>query len=254
MRKSRVIEKFRTGDCATFAALGHYIPFYIRHAAENDFDGIWLDLEHRAMEVREVQSLLSMCHQFNIDCMVRSPTLERTFLYRYFEDGASGLLMPLVDDPIEAKHIARSVKFPPIGNRGLDGAGLDSDYQLASKGFVEAANLETFVIVQIETLNALENAEAIAAVEGIDGLFVGPGDLGLRLSLTDSAPDLDEAIETVATAAKNCGKVWGIAGGDPAQWTRWRTMGAQLLIGAGDFTLRDTLQDASKSLNKALKK
>ena len=56
MRKSRVIEKFRSGQCATFAALGHYLPFYIRHAAHCEFDGIWLDLEHRAMEVREVQS------------------------------------------------------------------------------------------------------------------------------------------------------------------------------------------------------
>ena len=127
MRKSRVIEKFRSVQCATFAALGHYLPFYIRHAAHCEFDGIWLDLEHRAMEVREVQSLLSMCHQFDIDCMVRAPTLERTMLYRYFEDGASGLLMPLIDSPDEAKHIARSVKLPPIGNRGLDGAGLDSD-------------------------------------------------------------------------------------------------------------------------------
>jgi len=252
MRKSRVIEKFRTGQCATFAALGHYLPFYIRHAAHCGFDGIWLDLEHRAMEVREVQSLLSMCHQFDIDCMVRVPTLERTLLYRYFEDGASGLLMPLVDNPEEAEHIARSVKFPPLGNRGLDGAGLDSDYQLASEGFVEAANRETFVIVQIETLNALNNAEAIAAIEGVDGLFVGPGDLGLRLGLKDDAPSLEEAIQTVATAAHNCGKIWGIAGGDPAQWKEWRANGAQLLIGTGDFILRDTLQEASTSLNGAL--
>ena len=121
--KSRVIEKFRAGQCATFAALGHYLPFYIRHAAHCEFDGIWLDLEHRAMEVREVQSLLSMCHQFNIDCMVRAPTLSG-YALPIFEDGASGLLMPLIDSPDEAKHIARSVKFPPIGNRGLDGAGL----------------------------------------------------------------------------------------------------------------------------------
>jgi 4-hydroxy-2-oxoheptanedioate aldolase len=252
MRKSRVIEKFRSGQCATFAALGHYLPFYIRHAAHCEFDGIWLDLEHRAMEVREVQSLLSMCHQFDIDCMVRAPTLERTMLYRYFEDGASGLLMPLIDSPDEAKHIARSVKFPPIGNRGLDGAGLDSDYQLASEGFVEDANRETFIIVQIETLNALKNAEAIAAIEGIDGLFVGPGDLGLRLGLKDDAPNLEAAIQTIATAAQNCGKIWGIAGGNHTQWKEWRANGAQLLIGTGDFTLRDTLEKASTSLNNAL--
>ena len=73
--------------------MGHFLPFYIRYAAYHEFDGIWLDLEHRAMDQREVQSVLSMCHQHDIDAMVRAPTQERTKLYRYFEDGASGLLL-----------------------------------------------------------------------------------------------------------------------------------------------------------------
>ena len=253
MRQSRVLRKFRSGECAKFANLGHYLPFYIRHAAHNGFDGIWLDLEHRGMNTREVQSLLSMCHQFDIDCMVRAPTLERTLLYRYFEDGASGLLMPLVDNAKEAAHIARAVKFPPIGNRGIDGAGLDSDYSLASEGFTEAANRETFVIVQIETLNALSEVNKIASIDGIDGVFVGPGDLGLRIGLEDSAPSLDEAIEQVSAAAKNHQKVWGIAGGNSSDWKRWRSLGAQLLIGAGDFALRDVLQNGSSALDEALK-
>ena len=140
MRTSNVLQKIRSGECARFAALGHYLPFFIRHGAHCGFDAIWLDLEHRAMDQREVQSILALCHQYDIDCMVRASTLERTKLYRYFEDGAAGLLMPLVDDAATARHIARSVKFPPIGNRGLDGAGLDADFGLGASGFVEAAN------------------------------------------------------------------------------------------------------------------
>ncbi|MBT6147055.1 MAG: 4-hydroxy-2-oxovalerate aldolase, partial [Gemmatimonadetes bacterium] len=85
MRTSKVLQKMRSGRCARFCALGHYLPFYIRYAAHHGFDGIWLDLEHRAMDQREVQSILSMCHQHDIDCMVRAPTQERTKLYRYFE-------------------------------------------------------------------------------------------------------------------------------------------------------------------------
>ena len=250
MRTSKVLAKIRDGRCARVVALGHYLPFYIRYAAHHGFDAIWLDLEHRAMEGREVQSLLAMCHQFDIDAMVRAPTTERTLLYRYLEDGAAGLLMPLVADAAEARHIAQAVKFPPIGNRGLDGAGLDADFALGGGDFTEDANGETFVFAQIETAQALANAEAIAAVEGIDGLFIGPADLGLRLGLVDGSPSLQEATAHIADVARDHGKAWGIAGGGPAEWATYRQMGAQMLIGAGDFALTGVLAAAQKNFDE----
>ena len=250
MRSSKVLAKIRDGRCARVAALGHYMPFYIRHAAHCGFDAIWLDLEHRAMDPREVQSLLAMCHQHDIDAMVRAPTTERTLLYRYLEDGAAGLLMPLVADAQEAQRIARAVKFPPIGNRGIDGAGLDADFALGGGNFTEDANRETFVFVQIETPEALEDADGIAAVEGIDGLFIGPADLSLRLGLIDGAPSLEAATTQVAEAAKRHGKTWGIAGGGPEEWKRYLQMGAQMLIGAGDFSLTGVLAEAQKNFDE----
>ncbi len=204
------------------------------------------------MEAREVQSLVSMCHQFDIDAMVRAPTTERTLLYRYFEDGAAGLLMPLVADAEEANRIAQAVKFPPIGNRGLDGAGLDSDFALGGEGFTDAANRETFLFVQIETPEAVANAEEIAAVEGVDGLFIGPGDLGLRLGLQSGGQSLEEATAHVADVTKRLGKAWGIAGGGPEQWADYRKMGAQMLIGAGDFALTGVLAGAAAGFDEAL--
>lgn len=252
MRKSRVLQKIRSGQCARFCAMGHYMPFYVRYAAHHGFDGIWLDLEHRAMDQREVQSVLALCHQYDIDCMVRAPTQERTKLYRYFEDGASGLLMPLVDSVAEAQEIARAVKFPPIGNRGIDGAGLDADFALDADNFTADANSETFVILQIETPNALKHAEEIAAVDGVDGIFVGPADLSLRLGLIDGAPTLEEATQQVADAAARAGKAWGIAGVGEEFWKKQRQMGAQMLIGAGDFALTGLLADAAQSMDAAL--
>lgn len=252
MRTSNVLQKIRSGECARFAALGHYLPFFIRHGAHCGFDAIWLDLEHRAMDQREVQSILALCHQYDIDCMVRASTLERTKLYRYFEDGAAGLLMPLVDDAATARHIARSVKFPPIGNRGLDGAGLDADFGLGESGFVEAANRETFVVIQIETCQALQHVEAIAAVEGVDALFIGPSDLSLRMALEGGETTLEEATHRVAEAAARHGKAWGMAGGNGEDWKRWRAMGAQLLIGSGDFALTNVLKEAQEAMDRAL--
>ena len=206
MRKSKVLDKVRTGRCARICGLGHYLPFFVRYAAHNGYDGIWLDLEHRAMDQREVQGLLALCRACDIDCMLRAPTLERTRLYRYLEDGATGLMMPLVSDADLARQIVEAVKYPPLGNRGLDGAGLDGDFGLdvwhEGSTYIDDANRETFVVLQIETPQALANVEEIAAVEGVDALFVGPADLGLRLGLTGGDVDLDQAVAKVAAAAQ----------------------------------------------------
>src|SRR5262245_7665037 len=125
MRRSKMLEKFRKGGFARVCALGHFLPFYVRYAAEFKYDGIWLDLEHRAMNPSDVQSLISFCKYNDIDCMVRPPTREATFLYRYLEDGASGFLVPLVSDAQSAYNLVQAIKFSPIGNRGMDGAGFD---------------------------------------------------------------------------------------------------------------------------------
>ena len=199
------------------------------------------------MEQREVQSLLALCHACDIDCMLRSPTLERTRLYRYFEDGATGLMMPLVADAAQARSIVEAVKFPPLGNRGMDGAGLDADFGFDAwregSSYVEDANRETFVVVQIETAQALAEVEAIAAVEGVDGLFVGPADLGLRLGLEEGAGDVSDAIARVAA---------GIPQATPELIAQYRGQGAQMLAFGGDFALSQVLADCSADFARAL--
>jgi len=171
MRKSKVLDKIRAGRGVRICGLGHYLPFFVRYAAHNGYDAIWLDLEHRAMDQREIQGLLAMCHAHDIDCMVRAPTLERTRLYRYLEDGATGLMMPLVSDAGLAREIVEAVKYPPLGNRGLDGAGLDGDFGLdvwhEGSTYIDDANRETFIVLQIETPGALANVDEIAAVDGV---------------------------------------------------------------------------------------
>ena len=173
------------------------------------------------MSEREVQSLLTLCHYNDIDCMVRPPTREHSRLYRYIEDGATGVMMPLISDAATAQRVVNAVKFPPLGNRGLDGAGLDSDFAIdafrPNSTYIDDINRETFVVLQIETLDALENVDEIASVPGIDAFFVGPGDLGLRLGQVESDVQsaLDEAIGRVAEVAIKRGIAWGIPAGTP---------------------------------------
>ena len=236
MRNSKTLARIRNNEPVRLCALGHFIPAYIRHAAHFGFDCIWLDLEHRAMTDREVQALLAYFQLSDIDCMLRPATLEKTRLYRYLEDGATGFMIPHVSTAEKARTLVDAVKFPPLGDRGLDGAGLDSDFILdGGESYIEAANRETFLVVQIETPQAVENVDAIAAVEGVDGLFVGPGDLGLRIQRTETDLTLPAAIETVAAAAKKHNKAWGIPASSAEQVREYRKQGAQLIAYGGDF-------------------
>lgn len=235
MRKSKTLARIRSGEIIRSCVLGHYIPAYIFHAARVGYDCLWLDLEHRVLTTHEIHSLLALSHLHDIDIMVRPPTLEKTGLYRYLEDGAAGLMIPHVSTAEKAKMLVDAVKFPPIGDRGIDNAGLDADYFIHDADeYVAWANRETFLCVQIETPEGVRNAESIAAVEGVDMVFVGPGDLGLRLRQSGEM-SLDEAWTKVADACKQHDVAFGGPTGAPGEAKKRRDLGAQLLVVSGEF-------------------
>jgi len=179
--------------------------------------------------------LMALSHLRDIDIMLRPPTLEKTGLYRYLEEGAAGLLIPHVSTAEKAKMLVDAVKFPPIGDRGIDNAGLDADYNIhGADEYVAWANRETFLCVQIETPEGVRNVDAIAAVEGVDMIFVGPGDLGLRLR-QGGEMSLDEAWATVADACKQHGVAFGGPTLPTDEMKKRREQGAQLLVVSGDF-------------------
>lgn len=235
------------------AVLGHSIPSYIHHAAGAGFDVIWLDMEHRTFSDTEIAALLAHFHLADIDCMLRPPTVEKTRLYRYLEDGATGLMIPHVSTAEKARELVAAVKFPPLGDRGLDGAGLDGNYYLGDcENYTEEANRETFLVVQIETIEAFKNVDEIAAVPGVDGMFVGPGDMGLRLKeLDNEGLDMEAIYEKVAAAAKREGIAWGCPAGSAELVAKFRAQGAQLLAYGGDFmTLKNMLDKHGAELTE----
>ncbi len=251
MRLSKTLAKLRAGETVRMCALGSFNPALIHQAARSGYDAIWLDLEHRLIDEREVQALLTHFHLADIDCMLRPPTLEKTRLYRYLEDGAAGLMIPHVSTAEKAKYLVDAVKFPPLGDRGIDGAGFDVLFDLPdSIAYTEEANRETFLVVQIETPEAIENVEAIAATEGVAGLFVGPGDLGMRLKKMDTDLTLDAAIEKVAEVAKRHNVAWGIPTGTPEALQKYHAMGAQLLVYGSEFmAIKNMLENSEKAFD-----
>lgn len=235
MRRSKALARMRKGEIIRTCVLGHYIPAFVCNAARAGYDCIWLDLEHRLFSPREVQALLAYSHLYDIDIMLRPPTLEKIGLYRYLEEGAAGLLVPQVSTAEMAKELVDAVKFPPLGERGIDNSGLDADFQYHDPDeFAAWANRETFLCVQIETPLAVRNIESIAAVEGVDMIFVGPADLGLRLRQSGEMT-LEQAWETVAGACQKHGVAFGGPTLLPEELKRRVEQGAQLLVASAEF-------------------
>jgi 2-keto-3-deoxy-L-rhamnonate aldolase RhmA len=239
MRKSKTLARIRNNETVRMCCLGHFVPAFVKFAAHYEFDCIWLDMEHRNLSERDVQLLLVHSHLHDVDIMVRPPTLEKTRLYRFLEDGAAGLMIPHVNTAERTNTLVQAVKYPPLGDRGLDGAGLDADYFVNGmpgvEDFLDKANDETFLVVQVETPEAVANIDEIAATPGLDGIFVGPGDLGLRIRRTQTDLTLDAAFEQVAAACARHKVAWGCPVGSAEDLAKRQSQGAQLLAHGGDF-------------------
>ncbi|MBX3080363.1 MAG: 4-hydroxy-2-oxovalerate aldolase [Anaerolineae bacterium] len=256
MRNSKVLAKFRAGQPAMFAQLGFYMPHFVALASSVGYDAIWVDLEHRAFDPREIQALISYFHMYDIDCMIRPSTREKAVLYRYLEDGAAGLIIPHVNDVESARDLVQKVKFPPVGDRGIEGNSLEANFGLDTAGgrsaLVEHALRETFLFLQIETPQALSQVEQIAAVKGVDGLFFGPADFGIRIPYMTEAErvTLDQAMVRVANACKANGIMWGSMPANIDDVRRHAELGANMHIWGHDLrALRAGLAQNIKELH-----
>jgi 2-keto-3-deoxy-L-rhamnonate aldolase RhmA len=213
MRRSKILEKIRAGQTAKLTMMGYFLPPYVAYAAHLGFDGIWLDLEHRAYDQRELQSILAFFHRYDIDCLLRPATREKALLYRYLEDGVTGFVVPHVTTADEARALVKAVKFPPVGDRGMNPTGLEVDYGVTGnrETLIDHALKETFLLVMLESPEAVRNAESIAAIEGLDGLFIGPSDLGIRTALEPEATRISygETMTRVAEVCERHNKIWG---------------------------------------------
>jgi 4-hydroxy-2-oxoheptanedioate aldolase len=238
MRTSLVRHRLRQKQAARLVCMYYPNAMMPAHAARNGFDAIWLDTEHNTWDRREIQRLLSLHHLANIDCIVRTGDRQLANLYHLLEDGASGLMIPLVNTAAEARALAQAVKFPPLGQRGLDGAGIDNNFYLeGTEEYPSRANEETLLILQIETPEAVENIEQIAATPGVDGLFIGPGDLALRLGcpLDWQQPKMIAAQARIAAAAQQHGVAWGRPARNADDIRELSRLGAQLINLGSDF-------------------
>jgi 4-hydroxy-2-oxoheptanedioate aldolase len=241
MKESRVLKKLRAGDFVITAGINRVAePWLTEIVGRIGYDVIWFDMEHRAFGYDKIDPVALACRATGIDLMVRVLKTGYTSPMRALEFGANGILVPHCMSADEARQWVEWVRYPPLGRRGFDGAGADADYALAdAKEYFERANDEVFLALQVEDRECVECVEEVAAVPGVDLLFVGPGDLSISYGVPFEFdhPLVQSAIDRVAEAARKAGIWWGIPTGSPEQAQKYIDRGARLVTAGNDHAL-----------------
>lgn len=190
-------------------------PAMLILAKDAGMDFVFYDCEHGMIPYERLHDLMLMGNGIGIPSLVRVPQLSRSDVSRALDCGAEGVMVPMIETAEQAKQLVSWSKYPPIGNRSYSG-GANTFYQPSGNHLknMQALNHKTITIAQIETLKGVENVEAIAQVEGIDALIVGPADLGISMGYPDNVMDPKElaAIQKVADTCRRYDKGFGIIG------------------------------------------
>jgi 4-hydroxy-2-oxoheptanedioate aldolase len=206
--------------------------------AGSGFDWLLLDTEHSPNEMTMIHGQLQAMTDGTASAVVRPAWNDAVILKRLLDIGVQSFLVPFVQTAEEAERAVRATRYPPQGIRGIATTTRAGRYGRV-KNYVNRANDEMCVIVQIESRAALDNLEAIAAVEGVDGLFIGPSDLAAGLGFTGNSahPDVRAAIETAMDRIQATGKVAGILAPLEADARHWLERGCLFVAVGSDAGL-----------------
>jgi 4-hydroxy-2-oxoheptanedioate aldolase len=184
---------------------------------------------------------------YPVQLLVRPMNHDPALIKQYLDIGAQTLLLPLVDNAEQAQALVRAVRYPPEGIRGVAASLARAAHWTGITDYVKHANAEVCLVVQVETRQGLENLDAILAVEGVDGVFIGPADLAASLGHLGDAghPEVRTTIEDALRRIVAAGKAAGVFVTDPALARHYRDCGASFIAVGGDTTL---LRSAALSL------
>ncbi len=209
LRPSRILQLLREGQLPAVMKINLSDPRVIEIAGLCGLDAVWLCNEHVPNDWLSLENQIRAARIYNIDVLVRVGRGSYSDYIRPFEADATGIIVPHVASEDEARQIVEWVRFHPIGKRALDGGNLDGQFCMVPfDRYIEYSNRERVVILQIESPEALENVEKIAAVPGYNGILFGPGDFSHRIGKVGQidAPEVVAARRRVAAACRAHGK------------------------------------------------
>ncbi len=172
--------------------------------AQCGFDFFIIDNEHGAYSPETISNMIAAAGGAGISIVVRIPEIRREAIMKPLDSGATGLLVPMVNTADQAQAIMTYAKYPPMGNRGVALSRAHSSYGRPNAAeYLDQANQATFIAVQAESPQAIENLASIAAVPGVDAIFVGPADLSVSMGIPGQITHPRE-VEAIAKVVDVC--------------------------------------------------
>jgi 2-keto-3-deoxy-L-rhamnonate aldolase RhmA len=220
----------------TFVSLGS--PVVANLLASVGYDYLLIDLEHGAGSEAVLQSQLFAAEAEGAATMVRTETFDRIRIGRVLDLGARAVMLPRVDTADQCAEAVAHLRYPPAGDRGVASSNRARGWSTRTGSFSEA-NLEIAAVVQIESEEAVWNVDAIAAVEGVDALFVGPSDLSHSLGIPGEldAPAFTDALTRVLNAARAHDLAAGILAATPERARAFMAQGFTLMVLSADVNM-----------------
>ncbi len=216
------------------------------------FDWVLIDLEHGCGTESKAFQQIQVLEHSTATTIVRVESYERQRFHRVLDFGAEGIMCPRIKTPQEAQKVANALCYSPEGVRGVAKMVRATNFGNNFSDYYANTKKNTVGIVQIETQESLNCLDEIAAIDGIDVLFVGPADLSMALGIYDQFdhPLFLEALKETARAAKKAGKATGVLMSDPDQYGKYHSLGFQLLACGADAAF---VNNGARSMIKALK-
>ena len=252
MEPTRLRRRLKNGELL-LGLLNHYPSAALIETVGAMWDFLWIDGQHGQFSYDNALTAVRTADLVGIESLLRVPGQEHGLLGLYADMFPSALMVPMVNNVEQAKAVVDATRFPPLGNRSYGGRRpidiLDRDYYREH---------EPVLVAQIETPEAVDNAAAIAATEGVDVLFLGTDDLKIQAGLSVNAPSLEtdvviEAMARVAQAAKDTGKAAGCVAPNPELMKHSVDLGYQVLVGGADMgLLREACREKVRALREVM--
>lgn len=214
-------------------------PVAAEIAASSGMQWVLIDAEHSPINLETTTRLLQAMNGYPATPVVRVPVNDQALIKQFLDLGAQNLLVPMVDTVADAEAAASAVFYPPRGVRGVGSALARASRWNAVDNYLGRADELVSLTVQIESATAVENAAEIAAVDGIDAVFVGPSDLAASMGLLgqQTHPEVTAAVLQTFDAVKAAGKKVGVNAFDPEQARKYLAAGASFVLVGADVGL-----------------
>ncbi|MCF4121001.1 aldolase/citrate lyase family protein [Antribacter sp. KLBMP9083] len=214
-------------------------PLVAEICAGAGLDWLLIDGEHSPIGLETMTALLQAVAPHPVTPLVRAPSGDAVVLKQILDLGAQNVLVPMVDTAEQARAVVRAVRYPPRGVRGVGSALARGARWNRVEGYMQDADRYVSLFVQVESVTGVENAAAIAEVDGVDGVFVGPSDLAASMGLLgqQTHPDVTAAVLKTFEAVRTAGKPVGVNAFDPSAARAYLDAGASFVLVGADVAM-----------------